>query len=64
MTPKLWVRPQGRAVGEHCLSGEGIAVAVLDDRQEIMSERVAIKQDHKLAHRKPKVSWARLNLPG
>ena len=52
------------AVGGHCLSVEGRALARLEVRQEIMSERVALKQDYKLAHRKPKISWARLNLPG
>ncbi len=64
MTPKLWIRLVRCVVGEHCLRVEGDRVGVLDGRQEIMSERVAIKQDHKPAHRKPKVSWARLNLPG
>ncbi len=53
-----------QAVGEHCLPAEGRSEGRLDSRQEIMSERVAIKQDYKPAHRKPKVSWARLNLPG
>jgi hypothetical protein len=53
-----------RAVGERCLGVEGRLKGRLDRRQEIMSERVAIKQDYKPAHRKPKVSWGRLNLPG
>ena len=63
-TEALGVRRKAGAVGEHCLGVEGVARAALEPRQEIMSERVARKQDYKLAHRKPKVSWARLNLPG
>jgi hypothetical protein len=64
MAPKLWACTSVQAVGEHSLTIEGRLQGRLDVREEIMSERVAIKQDYKPAHRKPKVSWGRLNLPG
>ncbi len=63
-TEAVGVRRKAGAVGEHCLPHEDRPSGRLDVRQEIMSERVARMQDYKPAHRKPKVSWARLSLPG